>query len=106
MNDPLDLSVYPDLDDPPRIFRDDRERADYVARVCGAWDFDLVPTRETFALFAGYRSVFDGYPQYGSAAFAAFRSLYGWPPLADDFCVQADYERVDFGRPDPCVDVI
>ena len=105
----LDTSVYPDLDDPPAHLNEDAERADYVARICGAWDFGLLPTPETFALFAGWRTVFDRYPLAHSPAYAAFRMTYGWPPLPISL-VEAPWEVADrrAGRPwpDSCLDLV
>ncbi len=104
----IDHSVYPDLDHPPDELRRAADRADYVARVCGAWDFDLVPTHETFSLFSGWRDVFDRFPLPHSPAYAAFRTIFGWPELSGGSVLEADYERVDrrAGRqlPDPCID--
>jgi hypothetical protein len=96
----LDYSVYPDLENPPTTLATDADRADYVARICGAWDFDIVPTRETFALFATWRTVFDRFPLVDSPAYAAFRVLYGWPRVSGGHVLQADYERID-GTGDP-----
>lgn len=91
----LDLSVFPDLDEPPTMFVSDPDRADYVARICGAWDFDIVPTPATFRLFAGWRDVFDRYPLRDSPSFAAFRTIFRWPRLTGGRTLQADFERFD-----------
>ncbi len=61
MKPPIDLTVYPDRE-PPTDFADDGERADYVMRVCGAWDFGVPPDSATIALFADWRAIFDAYP--------------------------------------------
>ncbi|WP_156427154.1 hypothetical protein [Leptolyngbya sp. NIES-2104] len=53
------------------------DQADYVARICGAWDFGIIPTPETFLLFSTWREVFDGFPLLHSPAYAAFRSGFG-----------------------------
>ncbi|TAM73279.1 hypothetical protein EPN44_14205 [bacterium] len=100
----IDYSVYPDLDRLPDLV-DDEERADYVARICGAWDFGIVPTRETFQLFGGWREVFDRFPLASSPAYHAFRSWWGWPLAAKGELVQAGFEREDAlrGRFDPCI---
>jgi hypothetical protein len=102
----LDHSVYPDLDHPPDELLTAEDKADYVARVCGAWDFDIVPTRETFALLSEWREVFDKFPLPHSPAYAAFRTIFGWPAISGSV-LEADYERVDRrqGRPfpDPCI---
>jgi hypothetical protein len=103
----IDYSVYPDLDHPPDELLTPEDKADYVARVCGAWDFDLPPTPETFSLFSSWRDVFDRFPLPHSPAYAAFRTIFRWPPLPGGSVLEADYERVDkrAGRqlPDPCV---
>ena len=52
MSNQLDTSVYPDLDGTPDSLETDESRADYVARIRGAWDYGIIPTEETFALFA------------------------------------------------------
>lgn len=76
----IDASVYPDCD-PPTSFQSDEERADNVARVCGAWDFGLQPEEQTFALFAGWRGVFDRFPIPCSPAYRAFRTIFRWPQV-------------------------
>lgn len=99
----LDGTVYPDLAEPPHELTTDYERADYVARICGAWDFGVFPTRETFALFAGWRDIFDRFPVLTSSAYAAFRSWYRWPRMPGMSVLYADYERMEEpGRVDPC----
>lgn len=97
----LDLSVFPDLDSPPTMLVSDPDRADYIARVCGAWDFDIVPTPATFRLFATWRDVFDRYPLLDSPSYAAFRTIFRWPRLPGGRAMQADFERLDPG-PDAC----
>ena len=91
----IEHSVYPDLAEPPDALSTPEERADYVARICGAWDFGIVPERATFELFLGWRDVFDAFPIYASPAFAAFRTLAGWGPLAANPMQRAEYEDID-----------
>jgi hypothetical protein len=93
----IDYSVYPDLDDVP-AFVCDADRADYVARICGAWDFGVVPTPATFEEFATWRPVFDRYPIATSPAYVAFRSWYAWEPIEHVFLTQAAFERDDAQR--------
>lgn len=105
----IDYSVYPDVDELPTDFSSLEAQADYLTRVCGAWDFGMIPTPETFELFATWRVAFDTFPLTTSAAYAAFRSWYGWPPILDDPTLLADYERLDRreGRiTDPCVNQV
>ena len=70
-NTVIDTSVYPDLDELPTDLVAPEAKADYVARICGAWDFCIVPERETFQLFCGWRDVSDSFPLLHSAAYAA-----------------------------------
>lgn len=105
----IDTSVYPDLDHPPTTLESEADRADYVARICGAWDFGIVPTPDTFRLFASWRDVFDRHPLLHSPAYAAFRLYYGWPPVSITI-LEAPYERADRAagrmRPDPCTNMV
>jgi hypothetical protein len=106
----IDHSVYPDLDNPPTTLRTAEEKADYVARICGAWDFDVVPTPETFSLLRTWRDVFDRFPLLHSPAYAAFRTIFGWPQVPGGSVLEADYERADRRAmrdiPDPCIDTV
>jgi hypothetical protein len=105
----IDYSVYPDTDELPTLLTKIEDQADYVARICGAWDFGMVPTAETFALFSTWREVFDQFPLLHSPAYAAFRSWFGWPRIPGGSVLLADYERIDRrdGRmSDPCVELI
>ena len=60
----LDTSVYPDLDPSELLERLDTEeqKADYVERICSAWDFDIYPEPETFALLREWKPIFDRCP--------------------------------------------
>ena len=91
----IDYSVYPDVDELPIALNTSEDRADYVARICGAWDFGVVPTPETFSLFAAWGEVFDCFPLLHSPAYAAFRSWFGWPPILGGSVLQANFEQVD-----------
>ena len=105
----IDTSVYPDLDEVPTDLVTPEAKADYVARICGAWDFGIVPERETFSLFRDWRDIFDGFPLLHSASYAAFRSLYRWPAIPGGSILQADYEAIDARwehGDDPCVGMI
>ncbi len=99
----IDYSVYPDLDDLPETLKSPSDKADYVARVCSAWDFGIFPTPETFELFRSWREVFDQYPSSCSPSYCAFRSWYGWPTVEPGPVICANYERLDKRRasPDP-----
>lgn len=77
----IDQSVYPDLDPPPKSLETMEEKADYVHRICSAWDFGVHPDAATFELFAGWRDVFDRFPVKTSPAYHAFRSWFHWPDV-------------------------
>jgi hypothetical protein len=81
MSTELDHSVFPDLDAPPEELSDDAARADYVQRICAAWDFGVHPDRQTFALFSTWRDLFDRFPVLTSPAYHAMRTWFGWPSL-------------------------
>lgn len=104
----IDASVYPDLDEPPRELVSLEDRADYVARICAAWDFYILPHDETFALFAGWKDVFDRFPLPASPAYHAFRSWYGWervpmpPGIIGPEPRYAELDRLEGRPPDPC----
>ena len=105
----IDASVYPDLDEVPTDLVTPVAKADYVARICGAWDFGIVPERGTFRLFRDWRDIFDNFPLLHSAAYAAFRSMYGWPAMPGGSILRADYEVIDERwehGDDPCVGLI
>jgi hypothetical protein len=78
----IDHSVYPDLDDPPTVLETDFDKADYVHRICTAWDFHILPETETFALLAAWKDIFDRFPIPTSPGYHAFRMKYGWEPVA------------------------
>jgi hypothetical protein len=102
----IDATVYPDLDEPPDQLDTASDQADYIQRICGAWDFGIVPDQETFALFTTWRDVFDAYPLLGSLAYHTFRSTFNWPPIPA-IILETLWERYDrqHGRldPDPCL---
>ena len=104
----LDHSVYPDFDQPPANLETAEEMADYVQRICAAWDFYIHPEPETFALFSSWRDVFDRFPLVTSAAYHTFRAWFGWPPMAPppnmlaatpQWAIRDQLEGRD---PDPC----
>ena len=103
----LDGSVYPDLDAVPDDLTTDGDKADYVARICGAWDFGILPERETFNLFASWRSIFEKFPIEDSPAYHAFCQRYGWPHGVGRI-FKAQYEILDAreGRKDQYQDVV
>uniref|UniRef100_E6Q5I5 Uncharacterized protein n=1 Tax=mine drainage metagenome TaxID=410659 RepID=E6Q5I5_9ZZZZ len=73
----IDGSVFPDRE-PPSAFERDEDCADYIARICAAWDMGLLPEPGTLALFSGWRRIFDRFPIPSSPAYHAFRASFGW----------------------------
>lgn len=104
----IDHSVYPDLEIPPTDLPDDFAKADYLHRICSAWDFGVVPDRATFELLRGWKTVFDRFPVVCSSAYHAFRATFGWETMPWPAGVHAPtlrWERLDQieGRSaDPC----
>lgn len=104
----IDHSVYPDVESPPDVLETEADKADYVDRICAAWDFGVFPERETINLFRGWKHIFDTYPRPQSAAYHTFRRLYGWDPVPfprRGFMRRSTWEVLDEleGRePDPC----
>ena len=102
----IDHSVYPDIE-PPDDLPTDEDKADYIHRLCGAWDFGVVPERETMSEVANWKAVFDRFPIPYSPAYHAFRALFGWEPVpAKARASLAHWEVLDAeeDRTDPCVD--
>jgi hypothetical protein len=104
----IDHSVYPDLSVLPDDLVTPGDRADYVHRICSAWDYGIVPEPETFRLFRSWRGVFDRYPLPHSPAYHAFRSWFGWPDAERGTVLETTAERLDRreGRTDPCADML
>lgn len=102
----IDHSVYPEFDDPPDVLESIYDRADYVHRICTAWDFYVFPEPETFKLFADWKEVFDRFPIPTSPAYHAFRGLYGWEPvpmvLTGPTPLYVHLDRLENRGPDPC----
>ncbi|HUF60518.1 MAG TPA: hypothetical protein VMN36_00455 [Verrucomicrobiales bacterium] len=105
----LDHSVYPDLAEPPMELHTIEDRADYVHRICGAFDFGIFPEREDWQLFAGWKDVFDRFPLPDSPGYHTFRSRYRWEPVPrGTHGLPAHWKMADEreGRIDPCEDMV
>jgi hypothetical protein len=76
----LDGSVYPDRE-PPSDLQTLEEKADYLARICGAFDNGVGPETYTLKLLSNWKDVFDRFPLKGSPAYHALRSYFGWEPV-------------------------
>jgi len=108
----IDHSVYPELADPPDALDTVEDKADYVHRVCTAWDFHIPPEPETFALFAGWKDIFDRFPVATSPGYHAFRAWFGWEPipvppgLPPPTPAYVHLDRLEGRPPDPCEGMI
>lgn len=108
----MDYSVYPDIFGQVNLDSDEA-KADYVHRICAAWDFGVLPTDETFELFRNWEHIFRKYPYHSSPAYQAFQEYYGWELVNDPsiYCGLKDYwkeqDNID-GRnlPDLCENTI
>lgn len=78
----LDASLYPDTD-PPATLHDLAQQVDFLARLCAAWDFGLLPNPETVAEIrrADWREAVDACRLLTSPAYHLLRSWHDLPPL-------------------------
>jgi hypothetical protein len=76
----LDASVYPDQE-PPEDLTTPEDKADYVHRICSAFDFGIPPEDATIQLLAAWKDIFDRFSLAYSPAYHAFRAHYGWEPV-------------------------
>jgi hypothetical protein len=104
----IDSSVYPDVDEPPTVLETLEAKADYVHRICSAWDYGVHPEPETFALFACWKDVFDRYPIPLAPAYHAFRAWFHWEPyprppgLLPPIPRWVHLDRLEEREADPC----
>jgi len=104
----IDQSVYPDVE-PPEELTTFEDRADYLQRICGAFDFGIFPEESDWETFAGWKDVFDRFPLADSPGYHAFRHWYGWDPvpvqqrLGIPYWKAADLRE---GRVDLCEDMV
>ncbi len=106
----IDHSVYSEYDNPPDALETEFDKADYVHRICTAWDFHIFPEPETFELFAQWKDVFDRFPVLTSPAFHAFRAHFGWERLPARFSgptpLYVHLDRIEGRDADPCEELI
>src|SRR3989442_11548851 len=105
MADAIDHSLSPDTAAPDDL-RDELVAADYVQRVCGAYDFGIVPSAAVLDTLRGLRAVFDHFPLPALPAYHALRRLFGWPAIQSVPPARLRYELFDLreGRAaDPCL---
>ncbi len=77
----IDGSLYPDRPVPGRIVTLP-DQIDFVARLCGAWDFGIRPKPPTLrrVLAPDWRQAVDETQMLTSCAYHLLRELHGLPP--------------------------
>jgi hypothetical protein len=78
----LDGALYPDVD-PPDDLQTLSERVDFLARLCSAWDFGLLPNAETVVEIrqAEWRPAVDACRLLTSPAYHLLRRWHGLESL-------------------------
>ena len=78
----IDGALYPDTG-PPEELHGMADRVDFVARLCAAWDFGLLPGAETVAEIrrAEWRKAVDSCRLLTSPAYHLLRRWHSLPPL-------------------------
>jgi len=78
----IDGSLYPDTE-PPEEIRTLADRIDFLARLCAAWDFGLLPDAKTVAEIRrpAWREAVDACRLLTSPAYHLLRSWHGLPSL-------------------------
>ncbi len=78
----LDRSLYPD-EEPPTDMESLAARVDFLARLCAAWDFGILPRPETVAEIRqpSWREAVDACRLLTSPAYHLLRAWHGLPPL-------------------------
>ncbi len=81
-NDWLDTSLYPDVEQPVEVHTL-AERVDFVARLCAAWDFGLLPSAQTVAEIrrSEWREPVDACRLLTSPVYHLLREWHGLPSL-------------------------
>lgn len=105
----LDHSVYPDERVPPEDLATPEARAEYLHRLCAAFDFGIFPEREDWIRLRDWRAVFDAHPLPDSPAYHTFRATFGWPAVSRGTCsLTPPWRRQDNreSRSDPCEDAV
>lgn len=95
----IDGALYPDLDELPAQLKTPEERADFIARLCSAWDFGILPLPETIAEVRRpeWREAVDRCRLLTSHTYHLLRHWHGLAPLPYLGFVPA------FVRDDPCL---
>jgi hypothetical protein len=79
----FDATLYPEVPRPVAPATEE-ERIDFVARLCGAWDFGVLPRQETIGEIRRpvWRYAVDECRMLTSVAYHLLREWHGLPPLA------------------------
>ena len=79
----IDDSLYPD-EPPPVVVETLAERVDYLARLCSAWDFGILPDGETLREIRrrAWRAAVDRCRLLTSPTYHLVRKWHRLPPLA------------------------
>jgi hypothetical protein len=79
----LDGSLYPDVEVPPTLDTL-AEKVDFLARLCSAWDFGILPRQATVTEIrnANWKPAVDACRLLTSPAYHLLRRWHGLPPLA------------------------
>jgi hypothetical protein len=108
----INASLYPEMEQPPFSLDTPEAKADYLHRVCSAWDFYLLPEPETFDMLQTWKDTFDKFPIPTSPAYHTFRAWFGWEAVRPPFKLvlpKPQYQILDEleGRgEDPCASLI
>jgi hypothetical protein len=78
----IDGTLYPDTE-VPQSLGNREEQVDFLARLCSAWDFGLLPERETVQEIRRpeWRDAIEATRLLTSPVYHLLRSWHGLPPL-------------------------
>ena len=78
----VDGALYPDAE-PPAQLDSLEERVDFLARLCGAWDFGVLPDADVVAAVRRpeWREAVDACRLLTSPVYHLLRKWHGLPPL-------------------------
>ena len=81
-HDYIDASLYPDVE-PPDSLPTLGDRVDYLARLCGAWDFGILPDAASVAQLRrlDWREAVDACRMLTSPGYHLLRRWHGLPEL-------------------------
>lgn len=78
----LDGSLYPDIETPTSLDLHE-DRVDFLVRLCGAWDFGILPMQESVVEIRkpDWREAVDSAQFLTSSSYHLVRSWHGLPEL-------------------------